>query len=273
MYTVVLMSALTTGTAVPNWHWYNRGCYGVYANTCIGCYGGYHGWNGYGPGGDGSLGMYSYRCYCNYGVWNAFPTYTGDSPYAGGFGPLHPQFSSYGIGSSYHYGYGGYAMMSGHGIMSPIQCHGCYGCYAGWSCYGYSDNYGYSAPVVGAVAPDAAPPAPVVPPVKTDPPGPGASKDKSPEAKNLARAQVVVNVPEGATLYIDGQRMKDAAGRRVFQTPLLSSEQTYFYDVRLEVTQNGKTVSEERRIVLRPGMEVAAFFPKLEIATTGQAKK
>ncbi len=270
MYSIMLMTALTTSAATPNFHWRTGGGYGgygVYNSTCYGCYGGY---GAYGSGG-GGIGAYSYRCYGNFGAQGAFPQHHGDVPYNGCFGPLHPQFSTYGQGSSAHFGYGGYAMYAGHGNMAPIQCHGCYGAYAGWSCYGYNEPQAVQvAPPVDGTPPFTPPPS-TTPPTPTPPPPPppvpGGADNKGANPSGEARAQVVIYVPENGALFIDGQRMKDLSGRRVFQTPVLAQGQTYYYDVRIEVPQAGQIARDERKIVLRPGMEVTAHFPKLETAT------
>ena len=37
----------------------------------------------------------------------------------------------------------------------------------------------------------------------------------------------------------------------------------YFYDLRVEVIQGGKTVTENQRVILRPGQTIVAAFPGL----------
>jgi uncharacterized protein (TIGR03000 family) len=82
MYSLVLMTALTTGTTAPAWGhhccgcsgwggWACNGCYG-----CYGCYGG-HGWR------HGCYGCYG--CYGGYGCYGCYGCYGGwygGSPYA-----------------------------------------------------------------------------------------------------------------------------------------------------------------------------------------------
>src|SRR5271165_5908685 len=88
MYTVVLMAALTTGSAAPDCHWF-RGCHGGYG----GCYGGHNSWYGGCYGG----GCYGYGCY-------------GCGGYGGGYGGGYTPVS-----------YGCYGCYGGYG------CYGCYG--------------------------------------------------------------------------------------------------------------------------------------------------
>jgi uncharacterized protein (TIGR03000 family) len=90
---MVLMAALTAGTATPEWGW--RGCHG-----CHGCWG-CHGCSGY-----GCHGCYGYGCYGCYGCWG----------YGGGYGG---------------WGYGCYGCYGGcYGCYGGCYGYGCYGCYA-----------------------------------------------------------------------------------------------------------------------------------------------
>lgn len=170
MYSVVLLAALSAGTATPACHCWGGGC---------GCYG------------------YGWGCGC-YGGWG--------------------------------YGYGCYG------------CYGCGGCYGGWGgCYGWAGNYGWStyAPVGYA---SATTPAPIA---------------------NGASARVVIDVPGDAKLYVDDRPMKSGPEHRVFRTPSLNNGQSYYYVVRAEVVRDGKTFSQDRRVVVRAGDEAHASFMDL----------
>jgi uncharacterized protein (TIGR03000 family) len=208
MYSVVLMAALTAGSASQDCCW--GGCNWGGGHGYSGCYGG---------------------CYGCYGC------------YGGGYG-----------------GYGGcYGGCYGGGYGSYGGCYGCYGgcggCYGGWSCYGCYGGMSVS------------PYTPVMPPVDKGP----APEKIAPPAKiggDLTRAKVVIDVPAQARLYIDDQVMPDKAGKRTFVTPPLQRGQTYFYDVKLEVVQNGQPQVQTTRVVLRSGDVVAATFNS---ANTGTA--
>jgi uncharacterized protein (TIGR03000 family) len=95
--------------------------------------------------------------------------------------------------------------------------------------------------------------------------------DKKDGEVSMSRAKLVVEVPADAKLYIDDQLMKTTAAKRVFSTPVLAQGQAYFYDVRVEVVRDGKTVSDSKRIIVRAGEEARANFAGLE-ATTVTAK-
>ncbi len=98
MYSVVLMAALTTGSATPAWGL--LGCHGCWGG-CHGCYGGGGGCWGGCRGGFG-------------GCWGGC---------RGGYG---------GYACNGCYG-GGYACYGGYGGCYGWTGGGCYGCYGGWT--------------------------------------------------------------------------------------------------------------------------------------------
>lgn len=246
MYTVVLMAAMTSGSATPDWHRgggytmpYNGSCVG-----CVGCYGG-GGFNGGGPAWGGS-------CVGTYGGYAV----TGPNPAYGCWGCLGGNSATtiFDGASSYGYGYG-------HGVPGlgiSFQCHGCYGCYGGWSCFGSPleprseaiNRFNTGGPAGGTYVP---------PPPTTVPPTP-SPMPKQDEKQSRVRSKVIIEVPENARLFVDGMEMKQGPTTRVFQTPPLAAGQTYFYDIRVEVTVNGKLQTENQRLVITPGDTVTAAF-------------
>jgi uncharacterized protein (TIGR03000 family) len=115
-----------------------------------------------------------------------------------------------------------------------------------------------------------APGTPVIP-GGTPPAGGGAEKLPNPKKDkgddNVNRGRLVVELPADARLFIDGRQMKTQSGRRVFQTPPLARGQTYYYDLRAEVTREGRVQRETVRVLIRPGQESQATFPTLAPAT------
>ena len=226
MYSIVLMAAMVTTPATPDWF---RGgccsCYGGgYSYGCGGCYGGCCG--GYTYGGYGAAGgCYGYHggCYGGFGVMS------GDPYYVGG-------------------------------------CTGCYGCYGGYSCYGVPVPIPttVTAPT-GPRMPPLADPYPPINPKKTDKkPGeeeiaPLPEKVKKLTGNVPTKATVRIVVPAGAKLYVDDRHIDVPSGTRVFQTPALAPGERYFYDVRIEIAGR----SEQRRVVLGAGADVAVDFPNL----------
>jgi uncharacterized protein (TIGR03000 family) len=251
MYTVVLMAALTSGSAAPDWHRHGGGCHGAVA-SCYGCYGsGCYGAGGYAY--TGGVGIpYGGSCVGTYGGYSV----TGPAPVYGCYGCWGSNSNLTVYSGPGSYGYGNGNGIPGFGIS--FQCHGCYGCYGGWSCYG--------SPTTPAVNQIIAPASPsqgvqgggVAPLPPQDTPLPGIPMTRGED--NRVRSKVVIEVPENAKLYVDGNLMKDGPTQRVFQTPLLNPNETYFYDIRIEVTNEGKATSDTQRLVVRPGDTVTADF-------------
>jgi len=232
MYSVVLMAALTSGTTAPD-------CFFRFHNRCGGvcygssCYGGAcYGSSCYGSSCYGSS-CYGSSCY-------------GSSCYGGAC------YGCYGSWSSYS-GWGCY----GSSCYGSINCHGCYGCYGCYGCTGYM-------PVSPATGP-------AMPPAGEQLPEPKKEK-KGSEASIPNRARLIVELPSDATLYIDDQPMKTTAGRRAFQTPDLERGQSYYYDLRAEVVREGQTITERKRVIVRPGDVVLTEFTKLDAISTAKAR-
>lgn len=159
----------------------------------------------------------------------------------------HGCYSCSGCYGCYGYGCGGcygcYGCCGGcYGCCGG--CYGCYGCCGGcYGCYGY--GYSYAVPVYYA--------APVA---------------RVAEATAPAEAKVVVNVPDDAALYIDGQKSKMTSDRRTFVSPVLQPGATYFYDLKVEVVRDGEKKTETRRVTLRAGQVARVDFRDL-----GQAEE
>jgi uncharacterized protein (TIGR03000 family) len=100
MYSMVLMAALTTGSATPDWHCHRGGCCGCYGGCygcwggcyggCYGCFGGCYGgcWGGCYGGWGGCYGCWggysSWGCCGCMGTYYGAPTYPGSIVPSGG---------------------------------------------------------------------------------------------------------------------------------------------------------------------------------------------
>jgi uncharacterized protein (TIGR03000 family) len=84
------------------------------------------------------------------------------------------------------------------------------------------------------------------------------------EHEAAAHASLEVVLPRNGKLSIDGQAVSVTNSRRTFSTPDLANNQTYFYELRVEMQQGSKQASETRRVVLRRGDEVREDFRNLE---------
>ncbi|MDB5309395.1 MAG: hypothetical protein JWO38_3597 [Gemmataceae bacterium] len=261
MYSIVLMAAVsggpnTTGadatpvvvaptavvvgcTGCTGCTGYYSSCYGSCYGSCNGCYGSCH----------GRGGLFGHRHSCS-----------GCSGCCGG-GFLGHKHSCHGC-------CGGYSCFG--------SCNGCYGQSWGYGygyggcCGGYAGCWGasYSYPVYGASpaygAYPAPAPAPMVIPVEPKP------APKTEEKKSGSNgASLKFQLPADATLYVDGRQTAGDGAERAFFTPPLEGGQKYFYDVRAEVVVDGKTISEEKRVVVETGAQITASFPKLLAAAGG----
>jgi uncharacterized protein (TIGR03000 family) len=101
-------------------------------------------------------------------------------------------------------------------------------------------------------------------------PPPTEKKGKS--GTQETRANVLVELPADARLFVDGQAMKSTSARRSFITPPLEQGQAYYYDLRAEAVRDGQTVRISRRVVVRPGQSVNLSFPELEAGATATAR-
>ena len=229
MYTVVLMVAMTAGGSSPAWH--RTGGHGVAwsggcAGSCYGCYG-YQGHVPYGGHGCiGTSGGYGISGpIAAYGCWGGWSNNYNTTVWSGP--------SSYGYGDRGMQGDG----VQGYGIH--FQGHGGYGGYGTFSGFGQSPV----DPVMNIRDESNEPPMP-----------------KKVSEQTKARSTIIIDVPADAKLFVDGQLMKSTSTRRVIQTPVLNSDETYYYELRVELERDGKTVSESRRVLIQPGAEVVAAF-------------
>ncbi|MCS6850462.1 MAG: TIGR03000 domain-containing protein [Gemmataceae bacterium] len=174
-------------------------------------------------------GCYGYGCHAWYGCHS----------WCGCYGWGHGWCGSYGWGHGWcgHYGW--------HGCYA---CHGSYGCYGCYGCCGHSVVPAPVAPVTPPATPPAKP-EPIPPPKK--------------EGEGNAAARLIIDIPQGAKLYIDDQLMNGTATRRLFNTPVLERGQMYYYMVRVELERDGRTIRDEKPVIVRAGQVARADFAEL----------
>jgi uncharacterized protein (TIGR03000 family) len=78
-----------------------------------------------------------------------------------------------------------------------------------------------------------------------------------------ASANLTIALPAKAKLYVDGQLIEGDGESRAFHTPELARGQNYYYDVKAVIEINGKSETEEKRIVVKAGDSLKEQFPKL----------
>jgi uncharacterized protein (TIGR03000 family) len=173
-------------------------------------------------------------------------------------------------------------------------CHGCNGCYGG-GCYGggygcCGCNGGYSAGhgcnggwyhgcygggfytgCIGGCHSNYAP----VPPGQPVSPAPGKTPEKiqkpgeeiKKEGSAAKGAKLIVDLPPDAKLFIDDRSMNVTSQHPIFMTPELQAGKTYYYDMRVEIIQGGKVVSDTKRVVFHAGDDLRESFVRLGTST------
>jgi uncharacterized protein (TIGR03000 family) len=106
---------------------------------------------------------------------------------------------------------------------------------------------------------------------------PGAHSTKGDaEATPLSaanRARVIIDLPANAKLYVDDRLSRSTEEQRHFETPELTPGKAYQYDLRVEWTQDGKPVTETKKIVVRAGQITRASFKDVESSVTAANQK
>lgn len=144
-----------------------------------------------------------------------------------------------GFGYGYGYGYGfGFGFAPGYYYTS----------YPGYGIGGI----GYSPPAYGYPVPPNAPPGPL-------PPG-AADPDNLLPPVPTGTARILVRIPTGARLWIDGEATSQKSAQRTFLTPKLESGRTHAYELRARWNQDGRVVEETREIHVRANRTTRVDF-------------
>lgn len=243
MYSMVMVMALSGTAAVPAFG--GHGCHG--SSGCSG----YYGCSGSSCGGSCHGGHRLFSCF------NKGNSCHGSYGCSGSCSGCH---GSYGCSGSCH---GGHRLFGGHGG------HGCHG-----SCSGYSNccgsvmvgctgghgcTGGYGAPMG---APMGAPPAAAPAPAEK-----GRAEPRPPAALNAAPAKVLVTLPVDASLTIDGQATTSTGATREFVSPALENGKAYVYTIKVDVSRDGKTVSESKTVYVRAGETSEVSFGLSTVAS------
>jgi carbonic anhydrase len=84
---------------------------------------------------------------------------------------------------------------------------------------------------------------------------------KPPEGKTKA-GSIEVRLPgEDAKVWIDGEETKAKGTVRTYKTPPLPVEGRFEYTVKATWTEQGKEVSREKKVIVRPGETTSVTFP------------
>ena len=92
------------------------------------------------------------------------------------------------------------------------------------------------------------------------------------EPEDSIGANLIVELPSKAKLYVDGRLIEGDALSRKFHTPNLTKGKTYYYVLKAELTVAGKPVVEERKVLIKAGETITEKFEKLASAVNADAK-
>lgn len=215
------------------------GCTGYYSSCYGSCHGSCHGRGGF-------LG-HKHSCHGCCGGYASCHGCCGGGGFLG-----HRHHSCHGCCG----GYSCFGSCSGYTAGCWGSGYGCWGSCTGYGCLG--GVYGtYTYPVYPPAAPVVVPPA-----APSTTPAPMTEPKKSTEPKKTNGASLKFRLPADAVLFVDGQKTAGEGTERAFYTPPLAAGK-YFYDVRAEMAIDGKTITEEKRVVVEAGANLTESFPKL----------
>jgi len=99
--------------------------------------------------------------------------------------------------------------------------------------------------------------------MKTMPAAPMPSGEKLPAPKPMkifAPATIVVNLPTGARLSVDGTPTSSTSERRTLVTPSLEVGENYVYTLRAEFVSNGQTMTQSQQVTVMGGQTSRVQF-------------
>lgn len=186
-------------------------------------------------------------CYPSYG-YGRYPNYYGYGSYGYGFG------TSFGVG--YPFGGVGYYPPIGYNYYPPIAP------------YAQLNPVNQQAPTNGVNPPPSPYPQPYV---RATPP----AGEQMPTPRTDV-AEIVVNVPDDAEVWIEGVKMKQTGPRRRFVSPTLVPGVSYTYEIRATWMQDGRKVSDSNQVTVHGGDRSSLTFiarPKRPDTAVSKADK
>jgi len=176
--------------------------------------------------------------------------------YRGGYGGYYGGYGGY-YQPGYSYGWGGYNPSYGYGWGSY---------YPGYS---YSPGTTYSYPTTSYYYPRSTyyPSSASYPYYSTNmitdnPASTSTSQSFYPPQENANEqvAHVRVEVPANAEVFFEGQKTQQGGSDRLFVTPPLQKEKTFYYEVKARWMDNGKEVERTQRVNVHAGDNAVVNF-------------
>jgi uncharacterized protein (TIGR03000 family) len=247
MYSVVLMAALSGGAEAPD---FGRGCNGC-AGACHGCSGGLFG-GLFNKGCNGCNGCHGCSgCHVSNGCHGCNGCHCGGG---GLFAGLFGKKRCNGCSSACHGCNGCHSSCNGchggcfRGLFN--RCHGCNGCHS--ACHGCNGCHAACNGCTGGTTGGT-----------TTTPEP--KKKEMPKGKEevSAPATIVVNIPAGAKLSVDGNATTSSAAVRTFVTPAIETGSDYVYTLRAEI----EGAVETQTVTVRGGQTTNVTFAAASVAS------
>ena len=73
-----------------------------------------------------------------------------------------------------------------------------------------------------------------------------------------AAGTITLNVPAEAKVYVDGKLTTSTSSVRTFETPAIAPNATFQYAIRVELVQDGQTLSKTETVSVKAGETVAS---------------
>ena len=138
-----------------------------------------------------------------------------------------------------------------------------YSCNGGFP--GFAPDYGspYATPMPAYYAP-IAPMIPIIDPVRSE----SSLKNVLPVPSATAgqRGTVVIRLPADARLSVDGVQLELTSSERTFVTPELPLGKEYVYTFKVEYDRSGRTLSESQKVTVAAGKTSTATFEDLRMS-------
>jgi uncharacterized protein (TIGR03000 family) len=188
--------------------------------------------------------------------------------------------ASYGCMGASCYGSSCHGMsVASYGCTGAVAYSGgCSGVMVSGGCYGSAAVWGAATPAHTGVISEKVIGEKVITDPKTtttDPKAtttdPKAMPDPKKTGGNEEGANIKFQLPSNAKLFVDGRQTTGTGTERAFFTPPLPAGQKFYYDVKAELVVDGKTVTEEKRVIVKAGDDLRETFPKLFAAAGNPA--
>lgn len=289
MYTIVLATMLTTGTAAPDWGcrgccggcggcWGCMGCYGCCGGCwgcwggCWGCYGCWGGcWGGYGWGGWGWPGYGCYGCWgCYGGLAYAAPAVVAPAAVVPA-APALPAAPKKEEKKSYLGNAAEVIVKAPIDVQLSVEDRNIPRVANEQSFRtpdlepGQSYTYTFKARVVrnGKTATYSKQ-------VKVRAGYSSTADFTQLVAQGKDTARITVKLPSDARLYVEGVFCPLTTATRSFDTPELDAGQRYYYTLKAEVMRDGQTKAARKRVMVEAGKEITVEFADLPLRTVSR---